>query len=94
MIWVVFAIALALVLVLYRRMLKGISVFVPARTHLAGWRGVAAADGSDTWVFLAFAVAFFALLALDWRLAVAWLAAVFGGMEILRRSHNNRSASM
>jgi hypothetical protein len=92
-IWVVFVVALLLVLVLYRRMLGGIAAVVPARTHLTGWRDLGAPDGADTWVFAMFVIGLFALLALDWPVAVAWVLAVFAGMELLRRRHNSEPTS-
>ena len=53
-IWVLAAVTGAVVLVLYRRMLRDVTVVVPARTHLAGWRSLGIADGADRWLFLVF----------------------------------------
>ena len=94
MIWAIAAIALLLVLVLYRRMLSKVTVFVPARTHLTGWRRLDVSDGSDTWAFLAFVFSFVALLFLDWPFAIIWLVPLFAGMEVIRRLHNNEPASV
>ena len=93
MIWLIAVLALLLVLMLYRRMLTSVTAFVPARTHLTGWGGLGVADGSDRWVFLAFVVCLFGLLALDWPLALVWLAVLAAGLEILRRRHNAEPAS-
>jgi hypothetical protein len=70
-------------------MLTGVTAYVPARTHLSGWRSLGVSNGSDTWVFLAFAASFVVLLALDWPLAIVWTFVVLAGMEVLRRRHND-----
>ncbi len=82
-----------IVLALYRRMLSKLTDFVPARTHVTGWRAIDVPDGSDTRVFLAFVISFVCLLVLDWPVAIVWLVPLFAGMEILRRQHNNEPAS-
>lgn len=92
MAWVIWGLAAALCLVvlfLYRRMLTSVTAYVPARTHLSGWRSLDVNDGSDTWVFVAFVASFVVLLALDWPLAIVWTFVVLAGMEALRRRHNN-----
>ena len=91
--WGLAGVLCVVILVLYRRMLASVSAFVPARTHWTGWRTLDVANDSDTWVFIAFAVSFPVLLALDWPLAFFWLMVVIAGMEVLRRRHNNEPAT-
>ena len=92
-IWGLAAVLCLLVLLLYRRMLTSVTAYVPARTHLSGWRSLDVSNGSDTWVFLAFAASFFALLALDVLLAIVWMLVVLAGMEAFRRRHNGEPFS-
>jgi len=87
-IWVLAAVTWVVVLLLYRHMLRGVTVVVPARTHLAGWRSLGIADGADRWLFLVFTFSFIGLLALSLAVAVVWLLVVLGGVEMLRRAHN------
>jgi hypothetical protein len=90
MIWLLAVATCAVVLLVYRRMLGRVDRYVPARTHIRGWRSLQVADGSDTWVIVAFAVSFVPLMMLNWLVALVWVIALFIGMELLRRAHNNQ----
>ena len=44
-------------------------------------------------MFVAFVLAFFGLLAVDWPIAIVWLAPLLAGVEVIRRRHNDGLAS-